>query len=104
MPRLTVRATAVAAAAATVAALAVAAGSGPAQASPRPAETVLAGSAVPFTSHAKVTGYVTGAQRLTVQLWLTPDTAAAQRYAAAVTTPGSRLFHHYLSPGAYTAR
>jgi subtilase family serine protease len=104
MSRLKLRATAIAASAATVAALAAGAGSAMAQASPRPAETVLAGSAAPFTSHAKVTGYVAGPQRLTVQLWLAPDTAAAQQYATAVATPGSGLFHHYLSPEAYTAR
>jgi subtilase family serine protease len=104
MSRLKMRAGAVAASAATVAALVAGGGAAAAQASPRPAETVLAGSAVPFTSHAKVTGYVAGPQRLTVQLWLAPDVVAAQQYATAVATPGSRLFHHYLSPEAYTAR
>src|ERR1700723_1230636 len=98
MSRLKMRAGAVAASAATVAALVAGGGSAAAQAPPRPAETVLAGSAVPFTSHAKVTGYVAGPQRLTVQLWLSPDVAAAQQYATAVAAPGSRLFHHYLSP------
>jgi subtilase family serine protease len=78
--------------------------SGLAQASPRPAETVLAGSAVPFTSHARPTGEVPGSLRLTIQLWLKPNLAAAQRFAAAVSTPGSALFRHYLSPAAYTAR
>jgi subtilase family serine protease len=62
------------------------------------------GSAVRFTSLAQVTGDVAGGQRLTVQLWLKPDITAAERYAAAVATPGSALFHHYLSPAAYTAR
>jgi subtilase family serine protease len=89
----------------TVLAAAMAAGaSGLAQASPRPGQTPLAGSAVPFTSHTPVTGYVAGGRRLTVQLWLKPDVAAAGRYATAVATPGSTLFHHYLSPAAYTAR
>ena len=78
--------------------------SGLAEASPRPAETILAGSAVPFTSHARPTGNVPGSLRLTIQLWLKPDLAAAQRFAAAVSTPGSALFRHYLSPAAYTAR
>jgi hypothetical protein len=78
--------------------------SGLAEASPRPAETILAGSAVPFTSHARPTGNVPGSLRLTIQLWLKPDQAAAQRFAAAVSTPGSALFRHYLSPAAYTAR
>jgi subtilase family serine protease len=76
--------------------------SGVAQASP--GQAPLPGSAVPFTSYTPVTGYVTGSQRLTVQLWLKPDIAAAERYATAAATPGSGLFHHYLSPAAYTAR
>jgi subtilase family serine protease len=58
----------------------------------------------PFTAHATVTGEVAGATRLTVQVWLRPRVAAAQRFAAAVSTPGSRLFRHYLSPDGYTAR
>ncbi|HEY3735678.1 MAG TPA: protease pro-enzyme activation domain-containing protein [Streptosporangiaceae bacterium] len=77
---------------------------GLAQASPKPAETVLAGSAASFTSHTRVTGNVAAATALTVQLWLKPDIAAAARYAVAVSTPGSRMFRHYLSPAAYTAR
>jgi subtilase family serine protease len=91
------------AAAATVAGT-VAGASGPAEASPRPAQTPLAGSAVPFASPARAIGAVPGSQRLTVQLWLRPDLAAAASFATAVSTPGSPLFHHYLSPGAYTAR
>ena len=78
--------------------------SGLAQASPGPAGKILAGSAVPFTSHARPTGAVPGSLRLTIQLWLKPDLAAAQRFAAAVSTPGTALFRHYLSPAAYTAR
>ena len=77
---------------------------GLAQASASPGGTPLPGSAVPFTSSAPVTGYVAGSQRLTVQLWLKPDTAAAEQYATAAATPGGALFHHYLSPAAYTAR
>jgi subtilase family serine protease len=78
--------------------------SGLAQASPGPGQIPLPGSAVPFTSHTPVTGDVAGGQRLTVQLWLKPDIAAAERYATAAATPGGALFHHYLSPAAYTAR
>jgi subtilase family serine protease len=89
---------------AVLAAAMTAGASGLAQASARPGQTPLPGSAVPFTSHTAVTGYVPGGQRLTVQLWLKPDIAAAERYATAVATPGSALFHHYLSPAAYTAR
>ena len=78
--------------------------SGLAQAAPRPAEKILAGSAVPFASHARPTGEVPGSLRLTIQLWLKPGMAAAQRFAAAVSTPGTAQFRHYLSPAAYTAR
>ncbi len=77
---------------------------GPAGASPRPGDVPLAGSSVPFAVRAQATGAVPGTTRLTIQVWLRPDTAAAQRYATAVSTPGSRLFRHFLSPDAYTAR
>ncbi|HEY1640590.1 MAG TPA: protease pro-enzyme activation domain-containing protein [Streptosporangiaceae bacterium] len=79
--------------------------SGPAGAAPRPDYVRLAGSAAPFTSHSRVTGAMAGSARLTVQVWMrTGHLAAAQRFATAVSTPGNKLFHHYLSPNAYTAR
>jgi subtilase family serine protease len=74
-------------------------------AGPSPAYLRLAGSAAPFTSHLRATSAVASSTRLTVQVWLRPGhLAAAERYATAVSTPGSSLFHHYLSPDAYTAR
>jgi len=76
----------------------------PASASPRPAVRVLPGSAVPFTAHAQSTGNVPAAAKLTIQFWLKPRTAAAQKFATAVSSPGSQQFHQYLSPAAYTAR
>jgi subtilase family serine protease len=75
-----------------------------ASAAPKPAELTLTGTAVPFASHARPTGEVAGSLRLTIQLWLKPDVAAAQRFAGAVSTPGSPLFRHYLSPARYTSR
>ncbi|WP_202868934.1 S53 family peptidase [Kribbella antibiotica] len=39
-----------------------------------------------------------------VQVWLKPDLAGAERFAMAVSTPGSAQFHQYLSPNEYTAR
>ena len=79
--------------------------SGSAGATPRHDYLHLAGSAVPFTGHDRATGAMAGSQRLTIQVWLRPGhLAAAQQYATAVSTPGSTLFHHYLSPHAYTAR
>jgi subtilase family serine protease len=79
--------------------------SGSAGAASRQGDLRLAGSAAPFTSHARAVGAVADSVRLTIQVWLRPGhLAAAQRYALAVSTPGSKLFHHYLSPDAYTAR
>jgi subtilase family serine protease len=93
------------AATATVAAMTIVGVSGPAGAAPLPGYLPLAGSAAPFTSHARATGAVAGSARLTIQVWMRPgNLAAAQRYATAVSTPGSTLFRHYLSPDAYTAR
>jgi subtilase family serine protease len=79
--------------------------SGPAVAGPRQDFLRLAGSEAPFTSHGRAISDVAGSARLTIQVWLRPGhLAAAQQYATAVSTPGSKLFHHYLSPDAYTAR
>src|SRR5882757_4632591 len=78
--------------------------SGLASASNTPAVARIQGSAVPFTSHAQATGTVAGGQQLSVQVWLRPQVAAAERFASAVSTPASASFHHYLSPAAYATR
>ena len=91
-------------AATLTAGLTLAGAAGQAVASPRPSMVRLPGSSVPFTAHTRVIGKVAASQRLTIQAWLRPRLAAAQRYATAVSTPGNRLYHHYLSPDAYTAR
>jgi subtilase family serine protease len=78
--------------------------SGLASASNTPAFARIQGSAVPFTSHAQATGTVAGGQRLSIQVWLRPQVAAAESFASAVSTPGSTSFHHYLSPAAYASR
>jgi subtilase family serine protease len=91
-------------AATAVVGMMMAGASGVAAAAPKAADTMVPGSAVPFTNHAAVIGNASASQRLSIQVWLRPRTAAAQRYAAAVSTPGNRMFHHYLSPAAYTAR
>ncbi|MFZ0667087.1 MAG: protease pro-enzyme activation domain-containing protein [Acidimicrobiales bacterium] len=88
--------------AATVGTAAVA--SGTAEASPRATETILAGSSVPFTSHTRSTGNVSGTVQLNIEVWLKPNLAAAEKFATAASTPGNPLFRHYLSPSAYTAR
>src|SRR3984957_15507369 len=88
----------------TVAATTIMSLSGSAMAAPRPGYQQLAGSAVPFTSHSQATGAVAGASQLTIQVWLkSGQLAAAQPYATAVSPPGNKLFHRYLSPDAYTA-
>jgi subtilase family serine protease len=63
------------------------------------------GSAPPAVLTASPAGAVPApaSEELTVQLWLKPDLAGATAFADAVATPGSADFHHYLSPGAYTA-
>jgi subtilase family serine protease len=68
------------------------------------AVTVLPGSSAPFAVPGNANGAVPAGNRLTVQFWLRSQTAAAASYASAVSTPGSRLFEHYLTPAAYTAR
>jgi subtilase family serine protease len=89
---------------AVTAGAAFAATGNPAAAAAKPAELRLAGSVPAFARQDLATGTVSASQRLTIQLWLRPRTAAAQRFAAAVATPGSATFHHYLTPAAYTAR
>jgi len=103
MPRFRTLAGAIAAAT-TLTSLAVAGLPGPARAVTRPAAVSLAGSAAPFTRHVTPDGQVAAHTRLSVQVWLRPRTAAAARFATAVATPGSSLFHRYLRPSQYTAR
>ncbi len=94
-----------AAATATAAAMTVMGLGGQAGAAPSQGYLRLPGSAVPFTSHVQAIGAVAGSQRLTIQVWMRPgQLSAAQRYATEVSTPGNKLFGHYLSPDAYTAR
>jgi len=93
------------AATATVAAMTIVSFSGSAGAAPGGRYFRLAGSVAPFTSHDRATGAVAGSTRLTIQVWLrSGHLAAAERYATAVSTPGSKIFQHYLSPDAYTSR
>ena len=61
-------------------------------------------SVAPFTAVSATAGTVPAATKLTIQVWLAPQGVAAARYAAAVSTPGSRLFRHFLSPSGYIAR
>jgi subtilase family serine protease len=71
---------------------------------PSSASTVVPGSVAAFTGTNRAIGAVAANNRLTIQVWLKPQTAAAEGYATAVSTPGNPLFKHFLSPAAYTAR
>src|ERR1700728_1508075 len=85
------------AATATIAAMTIVGMTGSAGAETPPSHVPLAGSVTPFASHVRASGAVTGSAKLTIQVWLqTGDLAAAQQYAAAVRSPGSKLFRHYL--------
>ena len=59
-------------------------------------------SAAPSPSPATpaTTGDLAGSMQLTIEVWLKPDEAAAERFAAASEHAGSPLFRHYLSPSA----
>jgi subtilase family serine protease len=90
---------------ATVVGVAVVSVGGPAGASPVPkGNEALSGSVAPFVAHTRATGSVAGSEPLTIQVWLKPQLGAATRFASAVSTPGSTLFRHYLSPAGYTTR
>ncbi|HMD95040.1 MAG TPA: protease pro-enzyme activation domain-containing protein [Trebonia sp.] len=71
---------------------------------PAGATVTVPNSAVPFATANRAMGAVAASQQLTIQVWLKPRTAAAESYATAVSTPGSALYQHYLSPAAYAAR
>jgi subtilase family serine protease len=68
------------------------------------AARTLPDSAVPFATANRAMGAVAGSQQLTIQVWMKPRAAAAENYATAVSTPGSPLYQHFLSPAAYTTR
>jgi len=68
------------------------------------AATPVPGTAIPFTRTAKVIGAPPATQRLSIQVWLRPRLAAAQRFATSASTPGRPGFGRFLSPAAYTAR
>lgn len=71
---------------------------------PRAASAVrVPGSAARIASAVTRAGATPASQRLTVQVWLKPKLSAATSFANSVATPGSSLFHRYLTPDAYTA-
>ncbi|MGD0556895.1 MAG: hypothetical protein ABSA93_18195, partial [Streptosporangiaceae bacterium] len=84
--------TATFAATATLAGLVIVGAGTSAGATTTPVTHTLAGSNVPFTSTTAATGTVAAATKLTIQLWLTPKTSAAEAYATAVSTPSSSSY------------
>jgi subtilase family serine protease len=69
-----------------------------------PATTALTGSAAPVATGGATGTAVKSGQKLSLQVWLAPDTTGATAFDNAVSTPGSAGYHHYLSPAQYTAR
>jgi subtilase family serine protease len=105
-PRSIIAATALAATTITVAAAGSAAHANASLPAVRAVTTSvrLPGSVAPFTAAGRAIGAAPAATKLTIQFWLAQRSAAAARYAAAVSTPGSPLFRHFLSPAGYIAR
>ncbi len=64
----------------------------------------LPGSVAPLAAAGRAIGTAPATAKLTIQFWLAQRSAAAARYAAAVSAPGSPLFRHFLSPAGYIAR
>src|SRR6516162_6500732 len=64
----------------------------------------LAGSVVPFAGTKQAIGLVPAGDRLTIQVWLAPQTFAAANYATAAATPGNPRFGQFMSPAEYAAR
>jgi subtilase family serine protease len=69
---------------------------------PAPLTSVLAGSA-PAAATVIPVGSVPSSTRLRFEVWLTPDIAGATAFADSVSTPGSPLYHRFLTPDQYTA-
>ena len=84
----------------TVAGLAIVGAGGSAGAAVHPAVatsavTTVPGSVPAFTRDTRPIGTMAASQRLSIQVWLQPRTAAATRFAQAVSTPGSPQFHRF---------
>ncbi|HEX3833094.1 MAG TPA: protease pro-enzyme activation domain-containing protein [Solirubrobacteraceae bacterium] len=65
---------------------------------------MLAGSAAAVTSDPLAVEAVRDSPNQTVQGWMAVRQQAAQRFADAVSTPGSPTYQRFLSPTAYTQR
>ncbi len=71
---------------------------------PPPPSVTLAGSAPSSTTATATDGTLSPSTPLTFEVWLAPDIAGATAFADSVSTPGSAVYHHYLTPDQYTAR
>jgi subtilase family serine protease len=71
---------------------------------PPPTSIPLAGSAPPATGATSTDGSLSPSAPLTFEVWLAPDMTGAAAFADSVATPGSALYHHYLTPAQYTAQ
>jgi subtilase family serine protease len=83
----------------------MAASSASASAKPLPTRTALQGSMAPAVARAHPDGTVSATSRVSFDLLLKlRDAAGARAFATAVSTPGSALFHHYLSDAQWVNR
>jgi subtilase family serine protease len=83
----------------------MAASSASASAKPLPTRMALQGSMAPAVARAHPDGAVSAASSVSFDLVLKlRDAAGAQAFATAVSTPGSALFHHYLSDAQWVGR
>ncbi|MGH3156778.1 MAG: S53 family peptidase [Streptosporangiaceae bacterium] len=83
----------------------MAAGSASAAAKPVPTRMALQGSVAPAQARAHPDGKVSASSQVGFDLVLKLRNAAgAKAFATEVSTPGSALFHHYLSDAQWTAR
>lgn len=85
-------------------ALALAAGVAPSSLAARPAEVRLGGSPH-LPSAATALGELPGRTRIQIAVALRPsDPAGLERFATAVSTPGSPAYRHYITPAQFAAR
>ena len=83
----------------------MAATSASASAKPLPARMALAGSMAPVSARSHPDGTVSAGSQVSFDLVLKlRDAAGARAFASEVSTPGSALFHRYLSDAKWTAR
>ena len=71
----------------------------------RPSASVRIGSAATLPVGAHAIGALSSSASITLTIALNPrDPAALQAYAEAVSTPGSAVYHRYLTPSVFAAR